>query len=622
MTQKGIFYNDYKNGYISIKDIEYKHWTKDIRALAIMKDPYAYYEILLKYTMDGITEYTVDECLGLIPGKYRTIKIYKMLLEYDFIKYNKIVPRGYIDIIKFDDKKQKAIFDNFKYISESNRTPALYRQLSKYSFEDYLTYVVNYRDIPDEYRNKQTCVALFYGNIDYYVSQIPDEYKSVELCEMLVKKDFNKYFKIVPEDCRTIAMYEEYVSLDPAYHINKVPETKRSQKMYDMYFDYTLDNGFENIPKLYRSKRMYHRLIMMDTPYRELYIKTMPKEYIDNRIAIFLLKKDFKFFKMLPNDIKNEQLYLDLFEEDINKYLGLLPKKYYTDEMIEAICNKLKGLDEIKKITIDTPVIDLIISKHPELLSKFSDKIIKRMIEHELYGIINNDDSITTIKNKYHINDFVLKSVLKLIKNENIETYDVLNRVINEEKREYYDKVNQNIEIMDTIITSLGPVTRRTLTADKKIKFVYLTNKYLDFSLEELYSLNYNNEAINYNRKFNSFMENVLDYGAYAVRNNILVKIYGISFNNPWLKKFDFNKFFDIRDGKAHSVYKYGKDEKELTLDIANNILAILNEAEIPLNSLIVNLAFRNYFKGTLEDYIKELHSYDLIFNDVKIKKK
>ena len=622
MVEKDVYFEDYKMGYISIGDIPYKYWNDNIVSYAIKKEPFVYYSVLLDYTIKGETEYSVDKCFELIPSKYLSIRIYKRLLEYDFIKYNKVVPKGYIEEIKFSDDKLKYILDNFKYIAEVNRTPALYRQLSKYSFDEYLTYVVNYHDITDEYRNKENCLAMFYSNIDKYVKEIPDSYKSIELCEMLAKKNFKKYFKIIPEEFRTVWMYEELVSIDPPKYIDEVPIQKRNQKMYDMYFEYTLDDSFEKIPKKFRSKRMYQKLIRMNAMYRENYIRMMPKEYFDNSFIVELARMDKKYLRMIPTKLIKKELYLELIKSDINRFLSFVPDEYYTDEFVEEISKIILDMNDDKKINIDISIFDKVIEKHPELLSKFSNKTIKRIIEKDFYAIINNGSSISYIKEKYGINNKTIENILKMIKKDNFELYFIVNSMMNEEKQAYFDKINENIAIMNKIILSLGQVSRKNLTADCKLKIAYLTNKYLDFSLEELYYLNDSEYGINFSSIIDDFIKRVLDYGDYAIKHNILVKKYGIKYNNPWLSNFDINKYFDIRDGKPHSTYKFGNDEKELTLDIANSIIERLTLEEIPLNHLIVILAFRNYFNNKLDEYIKELHSYDLIFEKEKIKRR
>ena len=614
---KSIYYNNYFAKHISFRDIPYEYWTDDIVYLALSREPYAYYDALLGYTIAGETNLSIDECLKLIPKKYYTINICRRLLNYDYIKYNRYVPREFIDIIGIPVGKEKEVFTNFKYIPEINRTPNLYRKLSRYSFDDYLMYIVNYHDIPDIYRIKKNCLAMFYANIDKYVREIPDEYKSIELCEMLVKRDFNKYFKIVPEDCRSVSMYEKLVTIDPYKYINVVPEGKRSQKMYDMYFECVLDYGFDHIPSEFRTKKMFIRLIGLNNGLRDYYIKKIPESCYDIDLIKYICKLDIKYLKMIPNSVKNEDLYLELIKMDINKFLAIIPKDLYSDQFFDKIIDIILEIKNNKKISAYAPIVDKLVLKNPKILSRFSDKVIKQFIEKEIYSVINNNGDYEAIKEKYGLNDVIIKNVLKLISLNDKKLNDRLKKNDDERKKAFYEKLDNNIIILEDIISSLGYITRKMLTTELKLKIAYLINNYMDCSLEELYKYNRSNNKY-FSNMVNYFIEEVLNYNDNAIRYNVLNIKYGIIYNNPWLKEFNLDAFFDIRNGVAHSVYKYGNGEKELTVELANEIIQKLVLENIPTNYLIVTLAFRNYFNNSLTEYINNLHSYDII--DLKVK--
>lgn len=168
----------------------------------------------------------------------------------------------------------------------------------------------------------------------------------------------------------------------------------------------------------------------------------------------------------------------------------------------------------------------------------------------------------------------------------------------------------------------MGDVSRKSITTNQKLEFAYLSKKYLENSLEDIYAYNnsYYNKVVSL--EVNSFIEYVLAYSLYVDAYSGMVDIKKITHNNEWLKDFNYIKFFDIRDNVAHSKHIYGEKQMELTPEIAREIIARLKIEEIPLNILIVNVAFRRYFKGELDLYIKELHGLDTIFDKPKRKKR
>lgn len=431
MVSNNIYYLDFKAGYISIKDIPYKYWDNDVVNYALWKDPHAYYECLLCYTLEGMTGLTVKKCLEAIPSKYKTEKLYKKLLEYDGSKYSSLVPLEMRDKIKLKSLKPEDLLANFKYIDEADRTPKMYKELSKISFDDYLMYVVNYNGIPDVYRTKSMCLGLFYGNVEKYVSEIPDEYKSVELGKLLVKIDFRKYFPKLPEDCRTSEMYEEYVAINPVAHIDKVPKEKRTQKMYEMLFDYTLDTYLDKIPKEFISKEMYHRLIRINP---KKYLHITPEEYLDQTILVDIVETNLRYFNLLPVKLLTKDFYLLLIKRNPLKYLKYLPEEFYTDDVINEITKILMHNNFKLKINVNHKFNKLLLNNQPLLISQFTIPAIYDIIRNELALMANMNGDIVDISHKYHIKNEIIMNALNSLKKSDAELYRMIDSYLNSDR--------------------------------------------------------------------------------------------------------------------------------------------------------------------------------------------
>jgi len=620
MVGNNIYYNDYVLGYIGLSDIPYKYWDSSVIAYALKKEPGIYYEKLLEYTINNETGMSIEECLEKIPKEFRTFRIYQRLLTLDYMRFYPLVPIGMRGKIKLNPETLKDLINTFKFIPDEMRSPALYKELSKKSLDDYLMYVVDYHGIPDAYRTKEMCLGLFYANIDKYISLIPDEYKSIELCEMLVKRNFKKYFPKVPMDLRTVKMYEDLVKLDPVKNIDMVPANRRSQNMYDMLFDYTLDTYLDKIPNEYRTKKMYHRLIRINP---SKYVYMCPKEFLDYEIAEYLVNINIKYLEIIPDSVKNEKFYLELIKIDPIKYLKLLPNKYYTDSVIDSIAKILSGKTIKYRLNGGDNLNKLLIEKYPNLLDMFTLPIVHNVIIDELGKMIKENGDINDICKKYSISNKTILNVMSLLEKNDQVFYNSICSYLNSDKMNIkYQAIKEDLLKLEQIILSLGKVTRHTLTLDNKLQIAYLTKKYLSYSLEEIYAFNNSNKNDNVSKEVNIFVEYVLDYTLYADTRRGTIDVKKISYNNEWLKDFEIVKFFNIVNGNVNSRYLYGPDEKELTIDTANEIISRLKFEEIPLNLLILSVAFRKYFKGELDNYIKELHNFDNVFDEPKRKKR
>ena len=582
-----VYYNDYLNNYITLRDIPYLFWTHDIVELALKREPINYYELLIDASIHGKTTDDPLKCLERIPMQYRSTRIYKKLFE-------------------------AHIITDLKKIPKILRTPSMYKSLSKRNFNEYLVSVVE-EFFPN---SRELTAEEIISNIDLYINRIPNEYKSVELCEMLINKDFQKYFKVIPEECRTTWMYEEYVKLNPQY-IENVPVEKRNEKMYSYLFDTGFDNYFDMIPEKYRTKEMYHKLLHIN---HTAYFPRTPIEYLDEDICAYLIGLNVTYLDLIPEGKKTEGLYLNLIKKDAIRFLKYIPSKYFNDEFITKVANIIALRQGNRKFVEELEINDLLIKNNPKLLKHFSSKIINRVIKDELCNLIISNGDITDLKEKYGLSNKSIISVLNDIKENDINLHNNIQDYLNTSSKRKNNTIRTDINNLEKIIKSFNKLSRHKLTTDDKIKLGYLIGKYIKTPLEIIYSYNNSYSRVDANDTVNNFIEYVLDYSVIIDKYEGISNAMKITYNNGWLKQFDFNEFFNIKDGRATSVYKYGLKEEVLTFDIAHDIINRLVAEEIPLNYLVVTVAFRRYYKGELDQYIKELHEYDNVI--IKTKRK
>ena len=623
MAIYSIYRRDYLAGHLSISNIPYKFWDEDIVKRALSVEPYIYYEELLEHSHNKLTGISVTKCVKLTPERYRSVNFYKRLLKLDEEKYRHLVPKEMLKRnIEAKVIKASDFIEQFKQLPQQERTPHMYNRLSKLSFDDYLLYVVNYKGIPEGNRTKEKCLPLFYANVEEYAMEIPDAYKTPELAKLLLTRDFNKWFGLLPSHCKTTWMYERFVEINPLINLPQVPRSLRTQKMYDIFFDYTLDTHLDMIPKEFLSDAMWKKLVILDP---KKYFYNAPETCIDHELAVILIKKSPYYIDDIPEIVLTKDVFLDLIHDNFRKYLEYLPERYYTSDVINQIAAMLNKTGDLYlwQLNANPRLNQLIIECNPLLINRFTENVFRDIMKIELLRMVEEGGDIERIALKYRINPMTIYNAFKGLSTSDPKVFAKISSYLTGGHTiSYSEQIKADLHKLEEIIQALGPATRATITTEQKVTFAYLTNRHLHFSLEKIF--NFNNSSLNPKAStiVNHFFECILNHSVKANSYNGAFDMRKIKNNNEWLKGFNVKDFFRLSNGKQHSWYYYKNYDNEMTDEMANKIIERLKFEEIPTNYLIVLVAFRKYFEGELDSYIKELHGYDQIFEEKKKTKK
>lgn len=320
----------------------------------------------------------------------------------------------------------------------------------------------------------------------------------------------------------------------------------------------------------------------------------------------------------------NEEKMIRLLKDDLENQARFIHPALYTEKIFSTIILELKTKIYYKRtIEMNADIFLVILNMYPELLKAFDENFVKKTIIEELQKTIHNGTPIHHIAKKYAISIEEIKEILKELKTTDFELYNQIKETIKNNQKQYEEQILIDIQTLNQIIVSLGPIKENSLTLDQKIKFSYLCGKYLHNSLEDIYMYNLEKHNENsQNIKVHNFLNGVLKFSNILRTETNAEKRDILIFNNGWLKEYNREEFFGMKDGKPTIEYKYGKKAETLTMNAEQVIVEMLKAENIPLRETIVKNAFREYFNDNLFEYISKLKEYDQEFEETKKKGK
>lgn len=564
-----------------IRFIPSEHITKEMSEKTIKYNSLLLQYIPFEYRTREMFEYYIKDCASRV-----RVSISKAINERDwgsnsmYLNFLVIVPREYLT---------QKIFDEMFELN-----PLLFVAF------------------PDKFKTTLMCNKIFEIYGDRMIYFIPKRFL-YEVTHKTSLKD--KTFK-EKED-----VYYENFKDDPLDRIDYIPLEYRTQRVYDLLFKTGGMYVIDKIPFENRTQEMWDRVVFNARDISVL--KDVPEHFITREMCEYL----YNLFStrteelcFIPSKYLSKEMCIDLLNDNIYENLTRLSLDKLDEEVLSIIVVKLKKMiSEGKTLGANRELVKYIVGLYPYLIKAFNKDIVKEIIIEELYSLIVNEGTVENIANKYGISISYIKGVLEDIRDTDVKAYDMIKNILDMNQNKWFYNMQKDVSNLDIIISMLGNIKDNKLDMGQKVKFAYLYIRYIGNSLEEIYNFNYNKYTDKDYRLVDNFFKRVLKYNyIFGVGKDITTvpETKTIEFNNSWLRKYDRNRFFSIKDGNATMERRYGKDSKLLTLDIEKEIINELRISNIPLNDMIVQGAFREYFNGRLNDYIKQFIGYDMEFEN------
>lgn len=614
-------YKDYTSGKIKLKDIPLEKVNKMILIAASVMEPCEVSDVILelyKNNMFDSISLNLGLALSLIKEEYRNQTFFDKLFAINPCELFKHIPREY---------RSKEMCDKVLLLDPSLADSSL---------------------IPVKFRNYLMLKKMIKesDNIEVF-KDIPVSSLDQELCDFAFSKFGISILDDIPDKFRTLRMYE-YAAMNTKDWriIFKIPRDFLTQDICSsIFFKCIIQNEgldscnviscFESIPLEYRSTIMCKRMIEYSSDSEVL--KLIPRDKLSLIICELALNRyEDESLEHIPDEFKTKQFYMDLLDRDFIKYVKYVPSKYYDLEMVSLIAIKLRKLRKDKNsIEIDKELCFELVKINPELIKLFSAEIRDEIIKRELFLLKDNGGTINRIAKIYKIDIKTINGVLEKIKESNLEDCDNIKRVLAENQDRYYLRMINDINNLYYIIGLFDGNKIPVFDKEQKIMFAYLYGRCIFNSLREIYeyclkntfnSMSVQDKALytsmadkivvffkkyfKYNYVFESDATNIDSYE----KNTILS-------NNNWIKRYKRENYIKILDGRVVTTRKYGKNEKELTLEIEEFVISKLRENNIPLRDIIVSNAFIEHFNGKLDEYIMKLNEYETYIVDMNDKR-
>lgn len=612
-----------------------------------------------------ITQEICDEFLkinpfkhfSLIPNRFKT----RNFGQYNILEENPGVSQQVI----YNEMFRKNPMFNFFYIPEEYRTQEMYERIVYLS--DDIT-IIN--EFPPKFLNKRIYEIIFWKNPRKHFSLIPNKFKTKEMCDIVLKIDFEGFFESIPDGFMTQDDCNRFFDIAPINNIWKIPFEYRTKDMlfkivelnenlfgnvsfpksvmtketYELLFD-RIDpfKIFEFVPTQYISQVMCDKLYDID---HKRALKVIPESFLTKRMYIYIIDninelsefqyifgkincqdffdilfdKDYKkYFKYIPNKFRTKRMYIDLLSRDVCKYSNIVPEELYDEDIYNIVSSGLKKLID-KNMTISNPpqlclkVIDTI----PSLIKVLKQGDMDKIIINDIFSLVQKFGTLEYIAKKYDVSIYYVQSLVEGIKDINIESYNIIKRKLEDNRKLYFSNMINDIYNLGEIISLLGEIRNNQLNSEQKIMFTYLFYKHCNYNLEDIYEFDYEKYSYQYLNNINFLFVNCLKYNIIFDGSCDNEEINNIKNNNSWLRKYNRNLFFKLQKETPSIEYRYGKNQELLTFDIEKTIINKLSSEGIPLNNYIVQCAFREYFDGNLDGFIAKIKSYDHLGKPLK----
>lgn len=393
------------------------------------------------------------------------------------------------------------------------------------------------------------------------IENLPENIQDEFLLKLLLTYYYrnSNNLEVIPERHRTVEMCVDYFLR--ARDISLIPENKRD-KVFNEILSKT--NNLSLIPIEYRTKKMYEYWFHQTHD-----ITMIPEEYI----TLDMVKTYYKShdLKCIPEKFRQEIIEMEFIENgDIEK----IPIEYRN-----AIYQNIKDL-----------LSDILYTKEQ-------------------------------ILQKYNLNNSQFEKILHYAKKESPELYEEINKILEENAKNYVINMNNFTEYLNELVKNLKLNSKKELTRDEKIIFTY--NFYMQTpprTLETIWQWisrypKGKEELILFFRKQLKFKNSndILNYEVLSDKEKELQQL------PSWIKSYNIEK-------------KMGPDERPATLGFINNkneqiivtkeevklILHILKQNNIPIKNCIVNEAIRQYAIGDLNEFIESLPLNTIIEKETK----
>lgn len=589
---------------------------------------------------------------NLIPMQFLTQRMCNVYYEIDPLNnYDKIPYRfrnffseKIVVITPDSNKKESKIFDE---------------ELSQKEYDEIFDKdpLGNLEKIPSQYRTQRMYDIYADSAISSsFISKIPQGFRTDKMYIRFYKMNPSKNFELVPDVYKTQEMCNDFFKIDPINNINKVPFNYRTYDMllsifnaspeslfvigfpekiitrevYNKLFDINPFRAFRLIPSCFVTNEMCDKLFKIDpvsaflivsneivteqmcidvinstddTALISKILNKMDSRFKTDKLYEIIFYKDIeRFFSYIPSENRTKKMYITVLKKNVYRYSKYVPKKFYDDEIFSVTITGLKKIiNNGYKINDLSDLIFNVIRKEPSLINSLSHNCQEKFFVKEMYEGFKNGISVDDILRKYSITIEYIYYTLEKLKYINEKKYAFIKSNMISDKTIYITKMIDNIKRLEEIILSLGIMGENfNLSLEQKIKFVYLSDKYIDYSLEEIYYFYYKSNYRNEFLIFKSFFDGILKYNLLFVdAASTSVDRKKVRNNNSWLRK----NVYSVDDGRRYVIDK-------------------LIQNDIPLYDVIVETAVNTYYNCTFDNFVARILEYDNIDSALKIKKR